>query len=233
MVRYAAELIDVEVVYPTPAGEVRALDRVTCGFQSGTSTALQGRSGSGKSTLISVLALLRRPTAGRVLVRGRDVAGVGERGLARLRGGGVGVVFQSFHLDHRATAAENVCLPWAFSVGAMRRKAAFARAEALLAQLGVAELAGRTPSEMSGGQRQRVAIARALFNDPALLIADEPTGNLDEETAAAVAADLYALPETMGTTVIVVTHDSCVAALADRTLHLVSGRITHENGVPR
>lgn len=222
----ATRLEHVSVRYTPPTGTVCALDDVSHTFAAGTSTAIRGRSGSGKSTLVSVLSMLRKPTEGRLFVSGVDTAELGEARLAEMRGRSVGVVFQSFHLDPGADAVGNITLPWVFGKDrSMNRHAARARALALLDQLGIADLSARRPGEMSGGQRQRVAIARALFNEPPVLLADEPTGNLDEVTALDVARDLFALPALVGTTVIVVTHDDLVAREADTVLSIAQGRI--------
>lgn len=218
-----AELVDVRLHFPSPTGPVRAVDGVSATFLRGQATAIVGRSGSGKSSLIAMMALMRRPTSGRVLIEGRDTVDLPSRKIAALRGRSIGVVFQSFHLDATLTARENVALPWVYR-GHGRRRTAFARAEELLDGLGVGNLSRTRPHRMSGGQRQRVAIARALFADPALLIADEPTGSLDEQTANEVAAQIFAVSRHSQTSVIVVTHDTAVAALADRCLVLRQGR---------
>ena len=189
--------------------------------------AVLGRSGSGKSTLIAVLSLLRQPTTGTLAIGGRPTARLGDRELARLRSRFVGTVFQSFHLDPGFTASENVMLPWVFG-GSRRRATARAHAADLLALVGIGELATRKTGQMSGGQRQRVAIARALFNDPLLLVADEPTGNLDEATAESVAQLLFGLPRETGTAVVVVTHDEQISARADSVLRISQGRAALE-----
>lgn len=221
----AAELVDVNVLYPSPAGPVAALSAASLTFSKGTSTAITGRSGSGKSTLVSVLSMLRRPTSGTVRVDGRDTAGLSARETAILRSTRIGVVFQSFHLENSLTAVQNVMLPWYFRRGRTPRADARARAMVLLEELGIADLAERRPQAMSGGQRQRVAIGRAMYSSPALFLADEPTGNLDEETAGGVASVLLALPVRFDTAVVVVTHDTTIAAMADRSLHITKGRI--------
>jgi ABC-type lipoprotein export system ATPase subunit len=223
--RPAASLQDVSVEYPSPAGPVVALRNVTLELPRGSSTAILGRSGAGKSTLVAVLALLRAPTAGEVRIGDIGATDLDPVERARLRAAEIGIVFQAFHLEASFTAIENVMLPWYFADGAEPRRAARDRAHGLLELLGIGELAQRRPNEMSGGQRQRVAIARALFPGPSLFIADEPTGNLDEETAGAVAETLLALPERLGTTVLVVTHDRMVADQADRRITLVRGRL--------
>lgn len=222
-----ARLSDVSVSFPTSGGVVDALNGVSLTLAPASSTAILGRSGSGKSTLVSVLALLRRPTSGSVHVGGQDVSTLADAQLSRFRGRLVGTVFQSFHLDPAFTSMENVLLPWYFGVSGSRKQAR-RRASDLLELVGIPELAGRSPGQMSGGQRQRVAIARALFMEPSLLVADEPTGNLDEETAGLVAELLFALPAQTGTAVVVVTHDATIAAQADRRVRLRKGRISED-----
>ena len=222
-----ASLDHVSVDYTVANGVVHALDDISCAFAAGTSTAIVGRSGSGKSTLISVLALLRQPTAGEVTVCGRKSSALADHDLSSLRGRFVGTVFQSFHLDPAATAAENVMLPWYFS-GGVSRSSAKHRVREVLERMGIGELSSRRAAEMSGGQRQRVAIARALFPRPQLLIADEPTGNLDEATAASIAEELFGLPADVGTAVVVVTHDPQIAAMASDVLHIAKGRLNTE-----
>lgn len=221
----------VGVDYDTGSGTVHALEMVSLTIPAASSTSVVGRSGSGKSTLVSVLSLLRRPTRGQVLAAGQDTANLPDPALSRLRAAAVGTVFQSFHLDPAFTAETNVLLPWYFTATTSRRDAR-ARARDLLEILGIPELADRQPGQMSGGQRQRVAIARALFTQPPLLIADEPTGNLDEDTAAVVAQTLYSLPATLGTAVVVVTHDTDIADRADRRITLVRGQVSADTATP-
>lgn len=227
----AARLVDVSVDYPSPTGPVAALRHVTVAFPRASCTAIVGRSGSGKSTLVSVLALLRAPTGGQVILDGQPVGDLDVRRVSELRAQGVGIVFQAFHLDQALTARENVLLPWFFRARGLNRPAARARAGEILGQLGIGELADRRPNEMSGGQRQRVAIGRALFARPALFVADEPTGNLDEDTAAEVTDVLLSLPATFGTTVVLVTHDATVAAAAHHRLELVRGELAAGDGL--
>jgi ABC-type lipoprotein export system ATPase subunit len=202
-----------------------ALDEVSADFPRGTSTAIVGRSGSGKSTLVSVLALLRKPTCGEVTMGAVAVARLPARATARLRSAEIGIVFQAFHLESSLTVAENVMLPWYVARATGLRKAARAQAAQTLDVMGIGHLSNRHPNQLSGGQRQRVAIARALFGRPSLFIADEPTGSLDEDTASDVAGAILALPSALGTTVVVVTHDRAVGALADRRIGLSRGRV--------
>jgi len=187
----------------------------------GEMVAVLGRSGSGKSTLLHLLGGLDRPDAGRISVDGEELAGASERALNRVRLRSIGFVFQSFQLIEELTGAENVMLaarlPGAPAGGTRR-------AAALIERLGVAEVAGHRPHELSGGEQQRFAIARALVNDPALVLADEATGNLDSSSAAAVLATLAELAAE-GRAVVLVTHELQSAAAADRVLHLVEGRL--------
>lgn len=224
-------LRDVSVHFEAGGEKVRALERASLDIRAGTSTSIMGRSGSGKSTLMSVLSLLRRPTQGQVLARGRDVSSLSDADLAGLRANFVGTVFQSFHLDPTFSAAGNVMLPWYFTA-AMSARDARARARELLEVVGIPELVDRYPEQMSGGQRQRVAIARALFADPPLLIADEPTGNLDEDTARIICHVLYSLPKTVSSAVVVVTHDPQIAAMAENRISIVRGELSQNPAVP-
>jgi predicted ABC-type transport system involved in lysophospholipase L1 biosynthesis ATPase subunit len=217
-------LQDVVVDYRTPGGSMRALDNVTLAIPAGQGVAVVGRSGSGKSTLVSVLGLLRSPTSGQVRLAGVPVHS-DEGARRRARAGTVGMVFQSFHLETHLTATENTMLGWYTAGLGGARRSARARATGLLDVVGLGALANRLVAEMSGGERQRVAIARALFAQPQLLIADEPTGNLDEQTAGVIADILWSLPGPTGAAVVVVTHDLQVAAGADRTVRLANGHI--------
>jgi ABC-type lipoprotein export system ATPase subunit len=199
----------------------QVLDGVDLDVAAGEMVAVLGRSGSGKSTLLNLLGGLDRPDKGRIAVGGEEITGAGERALDRVRLRRIGFVFQSFQLIEELTGEENVLLaarlPGAPSGG--RRRAA-----ALIARLGVAGVAGHRPHELSGGEQQRFAIARALVNDPALVLADEATGNLDDASAAMVIATLGELADE-GRAVVLVTHEAGSAAAADRVLHLVDGRL--------
>ena len=221
----AAELVDVSVTYQDRGETVHALDGVSFTCQPGTSTSIVGRSGSGKSTLISVLSLLRQPTSGRVHIDGDDAARMDPASKARLRAARIGIVFQSFHLEPSLTVLDNVMLGWHFQRAGLGRREAVARVMDDLDGLEIADLARRRPHALSGGQRQRVAVARAIFARPSLLVADEPTGNLDESNAGTVADLLLSLPERYGTAVIVVTHDQAISRMAQTRLELVQGRI--------
>jgi putative ABC transport system ATP-binding protein len=224
------ELRGVSKVYPSPAGGFVALERVELRLPRGELTAVVGQSGSGKSTLVNLIAGIDRPTEGQVLVGGVPVHALDESRLAAWRGRNVGVVFQFFQLLPSLTVAENVMLPMDFC-GTFSGAAARARAEALLAQVGILEQADKLPLALSGGQQQRAAIARALANDPALIVADEPTGNLDTRTADAV-LDLLTGLARRGKTVVVVTHERRWVERFDRVVTLVDGRVVEVESRP-
>jgi ABC-type lipoprotein export system ATPase subunit len=204
---------------------VRAVDEVSLEVAAGETLAVMGPSGCGKSTLLHLLGGLDRPSGGEVYLAGQRIDQLSERALARLRRRAVGFVFQAFHLMDELTAVENVELP-ALLAGTSPR-AARRRAAGLLEQVGLADRAGFLPSALSGGQRQRVAVARALANDPLVILADEPTGNLDSEATL----DVLRLFETLhvaGHTLVVVTHDSRIAATADRLISMRDGAFVDE-----
>jgi len=209
--------------------ELHALQGVDVRLARGDYVALMGPSGSGKTTLLHLLGALDEPTKGEILYGGKSLAGLSAKELARIRGRHVGFVFQSFNLVPRLSALENVMLPTSFGSGKPRAERK-ARAEALLARVGLADRAKHTPAELSGGQKQRVAIARALVNDPAVLLADEPTGNLDSKTGQEILAIFDEL-RAEGRTVLVVTHDAGVAQRADRTVHMKDGHVVGTSGV--
>lgn len=201
---------------------VHALDGVSISLPEGSFTAVMGPSGSGKSTLMNLLGCLDTPDEGSVVVGGRTVAGLSDAERARLRGTEIGFVFQTFNLMPRLTAKENVTLPLTFNndIDVSRQE----RAETLLERVGLGDRVDHAPNELSGGQRQRVAIARALVNEPSLVLADEPTGNLDTETGDEI-MDLFAELNDEGRTILMVTHERHVAERADRIVHLVDGQI--------
>ncbi|MWG35189.1 ABC transporter ATP-binding protein [Halomarina oriensis] len=201
---------------------VFALDGVTLDLPRGSYTAVMGPSGSGKSTLMNLVGLLDTPTDGRVVVDGRDVATLSGADRTALRGEAVGFVFQTFNLMPRLTALDNVALPMVFAGVARANREA--RATALLGGVGLGDRLDHLPNELSGGQRQRVAIARALANDPTILLADEPTGNLDSKTSADVLA-LFDELNAEGNTVLLVTHERDVAEHAERIVHILDGRL--------
>jgi len=218
------ELNEVGKTYTRPTGEaVLALSGVSLRIERGEMLAIVGSSGSGKSTLMNVLGLLDRPSAGRYLLDGQDVAGLDVNEQARLRNQKIGFVFQSFHLLPRTSALENVEIPLLYSdrasIQGLGRRA--------LEAVGLADRIDHRPSELSGGQQQRVAIARALVNEPDLLLADEPTGNLDERSAAEI-LEIFASLHRAGRTIVVVTHAPNVAAHCGRIARIEGGRITED-----
>jgi len=220
------ELSQVTKTYETPSGPFRALGPISFRAHAGDLVAVVGRSGSGKSTLLNVITGIDRPTSGAVHVAGTAVHELGEGRLAAWRGRNVGIVFQFFQLLPTLTIAENLMLPMDLcDIHPPRERRS--RASALLDRVGIADQAGKLPLSLSGGQQQRAAIARALANDPALLVADEPTGNLDSHTAREVWGLLRQLADD-GKTVIVVTHDREAAGLVDRMINLADGAIAPE-----
>jgi macrolide transport system ATP-binding/permease protein len=209
--------------------EVRALRSVSLTVERGDFVAIMGSSGSGKSTLMAILGCLDRPTSGHYYFEGVDVASLGEPELARIRSERLGFVFQSFNLLSRTSALENVGLPLYYAAsGPVDRKTRQSRARASLGLLGLSERENNTPSQLSGGQQQRVAIARALINAPSLLLADEPTGNLDTRTSHEIMETLTALNRDKGVTIVVVTHEADIAAYADRVVTMRDGEIVSD-----
>ncbi|MPZ53215.1 MAG: ATP-binding cassette domain-containing protein [Acidimicrobiia bacterium] len=228
VVDHAIRLSDVVKTYPVAAGDFVALDNLTLDVEHGDFVAVVGRSGSGKTTLLNLLAGIDRPTSGTVYAAGADLGSLSESGLAAWRGDNVGLVFQFFQLLPTLTVAENVMLPMDFAkkipVGERRDRALH-----LLERVGVGDQADKFPATLSGGQQQRAAIARALANDPPLLLADEPTGNLDSVTASYI-LELFADLNTDGRTIVVVTHESDIRSIASRRVTLDDGRIVADEG---
>jgi macrolide transport system ATP-binding/permease protein len=214
--------------------QVRALRGVDLTVAAGEFVAIMGSSGSGKSTLMSILGCLDRPTSGRYYLEGVDVAALREPELALIRSERLGFVFQSFNLLARTSALENVGLPLYYAAsGPARRTARLERARAALGVLGLGEREGNTPGQLSGGQQQRVAIARALINRPSLLLADEPTGNLDTKTSHEIMETLVALNREQGVTIVVVTHEADIAAYAERVVTMRDGEIVSDERVTK
>ncbi len=215
------ELQEIHKHYSNGEETVRALDGVDASIESGEFVAIMGRSGSGKSTMLNILGCMDRPTSGQYHLAGRPVADLDDDDLSQVRGQTIGFVFQSFHLLPRLSALQNVMLPLRYSPQPDNGRA---RAAALLERVGLGQRQSHRPNEMSGGQRQRVAIARALINQPKLLLADEPTGNLDSTTADDIMLLLKEL-NSGGQTVVMVTHEPEVAEHAARTITMRDGRI--------
>ncbi|HMI95803.1 MAG TPA: ABC transporter ATP-binding protein [Micropepsaceae bacterium] len=217
-------LEDVRLTLASAAGAVNILNGVSLAVEPGEAVALLGPSGSGKSSLLMVAAGLEAPTAGRVSVAGRSLTGLSEDALARFRRQHVGIVFQSFHLVPTMTALENVAVP----LELLRRSDAFPRAEAALDSVGLAHRLDHYPGQLSGGEQQRVALARAMVHEPEVLFADEPTGNLDGATGAAIIELLFSLRERARATLFLVTHEEALATRCDRILRMKDGLIVAE-----
>lgn len=217
--------IDLTKIYGMDGFQVKALQDVSLEIQEGEFVAVMGPSGSGKSTLLNILGCLDRPTAGKYILAGEDVSGLDKTRLAHIRNRRIGFVFQSYNLLARTNALENVMLPMVYNrenhtTEAEQREIALK----MLASVGLADRAHHQPQELSGGQAQRVAIARALVNDPVLLLADEPTGNLDSRSGQDIMALLVEL-NAQGSTIVMVTHEDEIAAYAKRVIHFLDGRI--------
>jgi putative ABC transport system ATP-binding protein len=220
------DLRDVVKTYDTAAGSVTVLQDVTLRVRAGEFVSIVGPSGSGKSTLVNMITGIDRPTSGQLIVGGQAIHALSENKLARWRGRHIGVIFQFFQLLPALTVAENVMLPMDFC-GLYRRRERRRKATSLLEMVGIADQADKLPSALSGGQQQRAAIARALANDPPLIVADEPTGNLDSATAN----EVFALFETLvaqGKTLLVVTHDRELSARTQWAIHLLDGCIQRD-----
>lgn len=216
-------MLVVESVWKSYAGGAPVLSGASICLEAGEKVALVGPSGSGKSTLLNLIGLLDRPDQGDVRIDGRSFGGLLSAEAARLRNELIGFVFQSFHLLPRLTAWENVALPlFHRGLGRVERKA---RALAMLDRVGLSDRVDHRPEQMSGGQRQRVAIARALVGEPRLILADEPTGNLDSATGLQVMDLLGALNRELGVTILMITHDREMARLCDRVIEIRDGRI--------
>ena len=217
----AIALHDVDLSLGRGAARVHILKGISLDIARGEAVGLVGPSGSGKSTLLMLMAGLERPDSGRIVVDGTDLAALDEDRLARFRGRRIGIVFQSFHLVPTMTALENVALPLELA----GEGDAFERARAELQAVGLGHRMQHYPAQLSGGEQQRVAIARAIVSNPAILVADEPTGNLDETTGGSIIDLLFALKRDRGATLVLVTHDLNLARLCDRMVRLRSGHI--------
>ena len=218
----AVSLVGASRHYRMGESLVQALDNVSFHIGHGEKVAIMGPSGSGKSTCMNLIGCLDRPNSGQVLVDGEDTARMSEEQLARLRNRTIGFVFQQFHLLPRLTIAENAELPLTYA--GVRPKDRRKRALEALDQVGLADRAGHRPTELSGGQRQRAAIARAIINNPAILLADEPTGALDQTTGKAI-LEVFDRINRTGTTIIVVTHDPAIGESFPRLIRLRDGKV--------
>ena len=219
-------LVDLTRSFQLGDTEVHALQGVSVSVDRGEFVAIMGSSGSGKSTMMNIIGCLDRPTSGQFVFEGRDVARLSEPELADIRSQRIGFVFQSFNLLARTSALENVVLPLLYgAAAALTSSERNDRGREMLASVGLADRARNTPNQLSGGQQQRIALARALINHPAVLLADEPTGNLDTRTSHEIMEIIRKLNREQGVTVIVVTHESDIAAYADRVIVMRDGRI--------
>jgi putative ABC transport system ATP-binding protein len=229
------ETYDLRKVYGMGDIQVKALDGVDIQIEAGEFVAVMGQSGSGKSTLMNIVGCLDRPTDGRYVLNGMDISNMSKVQLAAIRNQRIGFVFQSFNLLARTSALRNVMLPLVYkratNGGSLSQNERREQAMGALEAVGLADRAHHEPMELSGGQRQRVAIARALVNDPALILADEPTGNLDTQTGEEIMVLLHEL-HARGRTIVMVTHENYIARQTGRTIQLSDGKIAHieQNG---
>ncbi len=221
------ELSDVHLKLASQAGEVNILRGVDMTLAQGESLAVIGPSGSGKSTMMMIVAGLERPTSGKVSVLGQDLAKLDEDGLALFRRRNVGIVFQAFHLIPTMTALENVAIPLEFAGD----KDAWDKAREVLKSVGLGHRTTHYPGQMSGGEQQRTALARAFVAEPALLLADEPTGNLDAGTGHSIVDLMFDLRKRIGTGLLLITHDAALARRCDRAVRMLDGRLTDANTV--
>ncbi|HEY8193784.1 MAG TPA: ATP-binding cassette domain-containing protein [Hyphomicrobium sp.] len=220
------QLDNVHLTLTSRAGPVHILRGVSLDVPAGQSAAIVGPSGSGKTSLLMVMAGLERVTSGAIFIGGRALANLSEDELAVLRGADMGIVFQSFHLVPTMTALENVALPMEL-VGDAN---AFKTARELLSEVGLAARVDHFPAELSGGEQQRVAIARALSREPRIIFADEPTGNLDGRTGRQIVELLFGLRQRRNATLLIVTHDDRLAAMADRVIRMSDGEVAADEG---
>jgi len=220
------ETKDLNKIYPMGETEVRALSGLNVTIPAGSFTVVMGPSGSGKSTLLYLIGGLDWPTSGNITVGGEEIATMDENALAEYRRNKVGFIFQSFNLVANMTAEANVAFPLRFA--GVKKKSRVERAESLMDQVGLKDRIGHKPTELSGGQQQRVAIARALINDPPLILADEPTGNLDSTSGLAIIRLLDELRQA-GKTILIATHDPRMLNYATHKIYLLDGRMVDEN----
>ncbi len=218
------QLRGVHVTLTSAAGPVKILRGIDLDVAAGSSVSVVGPSGSGKSTLMAVVGGIERPSAGEVRVDGQDLGALDEDRMASFRGRGIGILFQSFHLIPTMTALENVAVPWELAGAADAFKSATER----LAEVGLSARADHYPGQLSGGEQQRVALARALSNQPSLLLADEPTGNLDQDTGRDIIELIFRMQRERGATLLLITHEAALAARCERHFRMMDGQL-HES----
>ncbi len=217
------ELKKISKIYQTQGETIIALDQVDLSIDTGEFVAIMGRSGSGKSTMLNILGCMDKPTSGQYKLAGQDVSSLNDDELSKIRNDHIGFVFQGFHLLPRLSALENIMVPLRFA-SPEKQQGGEARAKKLLHQVGLSDRMHHMPNEMSGGQIQRVAIARSLINEPAVLLADEPTGNLDSAISQQI-IDLLVTLNRAGQTIVMVTHEPDIAMNAGRTIRFLDGKI--------
>jgi len=217
------DAINVNRMFKAPQGDLKVLSELSFSIEKGGTASIVGASGSGKSTLLHILGCLDRPTLGKVMLGGQDTSLLSDHDLAGARNKSIGFVFQFHHLLPEFTAVENVALP--LLVGGMGRAGAMSRAEELMDQVGLKERCLHRPSELSGGEQQRVAVARALANSPEVILADEPTGNLDSRSGGSVADLLWRMNREKNIALVLVTHNNELASRAERTMELKDGKL--------
>lgn len=224
---FIAQLQSLSKIYHKPGSpvEVRALHDVDLSFEAGDYVAIMGASGSGKSTLLNIMGCLDRPTSGRYLLGGEDVSKLDDNQLSTIRGRRLGFIFQGFNLVAQLTVLENLELPLSYQGVAVAERRE--RAQMLMEAVGLQDRSHHLPSELSGGQQQRVAIARSIINDPLLLLADEPTGNLDSKTGASILA-IFEQFNLQGRTIVMVTHDAAISAACKRVISLADGKVVDD-----
>jgi putative ABC transport system ATP-binding protein len=225
MSQYVIDIDSLTKIYKTGKTDFKALDNVTFKIQKGDFVAIMGPSGSGKSTLMNIIGCLDRPTSGTVIVDGENISKINDNELAEIRGRKIGFIFQKFNLVPTMTALRNVSLPMVFlGISKAEREQ---RASELLAKVGLTNWATHRPSELSGGQQQRVAIARSLSNNPSIILADEPTGNLDTKTGEQI-MELLATLNNEGKTILLVTHAIALKRFANRVINMLDGEISED-----
>ncbi len=225
MAEYVIEIDSLTKVYQTGKTDFKALNNVDLRIRKGDFVAIMGPSGSGKSTLMNIIGCLDRPTSGTIIIDGENISTVNDNQLAVIRGRKIGFIFQKFNLMPSMTALKNVALPMVFLGGSKSEREH--RASELLAKVGLTNWATHRPSELSGGQQQRIAIARALVNNPAIILADEPTGNLDTKTGEQIMEILVSLNRE-GRTILLVTHAISLKRFANRVVNMLDGEVTEE-----